>query len=352
MSNKLKKIFSNDPPDLSGKIRFETKKDLERFIEIMQRPPKDGEPVKVEGVKSLETNYNGYPLIDNNESSEVFISSSERIKYEINTQKEKRILTFWRHNKDNKTILETPEKDVFYIRMEVVEEDEKVTFTYNFQPECANSMEEIVDNCDVMEAFLDTMFYKEDVERDEQMEQFKKSINEIRVYFNRICEIEFVSGINFDPSKFGQLEKEGGLVEELYLLLVKGAVIRLNARLTDVESAKIEIEENKLLAEPEIGGKLDLTFLSQDEYRICEQEIVVHKASLLSNIIIKDIQTQDGKKVMYYDDTDSNPMYISYTGFLAKEEAQKELESIMNHSEKYTQARTLTEHCQILAGDF
>ena len=27
--------------------------------------------------------------------------------------------------------------------MEVVEEDEKVTFTYKFQPECANSMEEL-----------------------------------------------------------------------------------------------------------------------------------------------------------------------------------------------------------------
>lgn len=49
--------------------------------------------------------------------------------------------------------------------------------------------------------------------------------------------------------------------------------------------------------------------------------------------LIKNIQRQDGKMVMYYDDTDSNPMYILYTGFLAKEEAPKELKSIMNHSE-------------------
>lgn len=32
--------------------------------------------------------------------------------------------------------------------------------------------------------------------------------------------------------------------------------------------------------------------------------------------------------VMYYDDTDSNPMYILYTGFLAKEEAQKSLKAL------------------------
>lgn len=350
MSNKLKKIFSNDPPDLSGKIRFETKKDLEKFIEIMQKHPKDGEAVKVEGVKSIKTSYNGYPLNDYNEIVEAFVYPSENVEYDVNTPKGKQTLSFSRRNEDNKTVLETQKKDVFYIRMEVVEEDEKVTFTYKFQPECANSMEEIVDNCDVMEAFLDTMFYKEDVERDERMEQFKKSINEIRVYFNMICEIELVSGINFDPSKFGQLEKDGELVKKLYLLLVKKAVIRLNARLTKAESAKLEIEENKLLTEPKIGEKLDLTFLSQDEYRICDREIIVHKTSLLSNIIVKDIQREDGKMVMYYDDTDSNPMYISYTGFLTKEEAKKELEGIMNHLEKYTQAKTLTEHCKMLDG--
>ena len=59
MSNTLKKIFSNDPPDLSGKIQFKTKEDLERFVKTMRESFENGKPVKVEGVKSIKTSYNG-----------------------------------------------------------------------------------------------------------------------------------------------------------------------------------------------------------------------------------------------------------------------------------------------------
>jgi len=242
-------------------------------------------------------------------------------------------------------LLQTRKNDVFYIKLEFVEETEKVTFTYKFQPEHANSMKEIVEDCAVLETFLHTMFYEADTERDEQVEQFKESISEIKRYFKMICDIEHEINTSFAPGKFGKLEKEEGRIEELYLLLVKKEAIRLNVKLTDVESAKIELERGQMLAEPEVGKKLDLTFRGQDECIICGQQIVVYKACFLSNIIVKEVNRENEIMIVYYDDSDSEPMFISYTGFISEEAAKKELDNVMNHLEKYTKANTLSEYC-------
>ena len=64
-----------------------------------------------------------------------------------------------------------------------------------------------------------------------------------------------------------------------------------------------------------------------------------------SNIIVKEVNRENEIMIVYYDDSDSEPMFISYTGFISEEAAKKELDNVMNHLEKYTKANTLSEYC-------
>jgi len=96
---------------------------------------------------------------------------------------------------------------------------------------------------------------------------------------------------------------------------------------------------------PEAGSKLDITFISKIEYTMYGQKISVHTANLLSNAIVKQFEeNEDGSKKILYDDTDSQPMYISYMGFKTIDEAKKEMSTIMEHKERYTDALTFNEY--------
>lgn len=45
-----------------------------------------------------------------------------------------------------------------------------------------------------------------------------------------------------------------------------------------------------------------------------------------------------------YDDTDSEPMYISYTAFKSEDEREQELKIMMEHREKYINAPTVAKY--------
>ena len=99
------------------------------------------------------------------------------------------------------------------------------------------------------------------------------------------------------------------------------------------------------MKEIEIGSKLELTFSSKAEFRLYGQTIMLYTANILSNAVVKNVeQTTDGKVKILYHDTDSEPMYISYTAFKSEEERESELKVIMEHREKYVNAPTVAEY--------
>ena len=54
------------------------------------------------------------------------------------------------------------------------------------------------------------------------------------------------------------------------------------------------------------------------------------------------------KKKLLFSDTDSNPMYRVYSGFLNKKEAEKEEKRVINKIEEYKEAKTLEEYLEQL----
>ena len=128
-------------------------------------------------------------------------------------------------------------------------------------------------------------------------------------------------------------------IDELYLLLCEKRVVRLNAKLTDTNSTSMTMSNPERSLS--IGSKIALTFISSIEFNFLKQSVTLHTANLLINALVKDIQEcDDGTVKIMYGDTDSKPMYISFSAFETSEEAKRELDTILQHEEIYVNALT------------
>lgn len=128
-------------------------------------------------------------------------------------------------------------------------------------------------------------------------------------------------------------------IDELYLLLCEKKVVRLDAKLTSTDSTSVAM--NRTETPLSIGSKIALTFLSSIELNFLKQTVTLHTANLLVNALVKDIQeSDDGTVKILYGDTDSKPMYISFSAFETSEEAKQESDTILQHDEIYVNALT------------
>lgn len=121
-------------------------------------------------------------------------------------------------------------------------------------------------------------------------------------------------------------------IDELYLLLLEKQVVRLNTKLTSTDSTSVAI--NHTDTPLSIGGKIELTFLGTIEFNFLKQTVTLHTANLLVNALVKDIQEcDDGTVKILYGDTDSKPMYITFSAFETKDEAaEEEAGNILQHN--------------------
>ena len=146
--------------------------------------------------------------------------------------------------------------------------------------------------------------------------------------------------LSISPSLLNDLPREEQQdIDELYLLLCEKRVVRLNAKLTSTNLTSVAM--NHTDTPLSIGGKIALTFLSTIEFNFLKQTVTLHTANLLVNALVKDIQEcDDGTVKILYGDTDSKPMYISFSAFETKEEAEQEGDNILQHDEVYINALT------------
>ena len=159
-------------------------------------------------------------------------------------------------------------------------------------------------------------------------------------FFKRLHTIENELGLSISPSLLNELpQEEQQDIDELYLLLCKKQVVRLNAKLTSTDSTSIAMNHSNNSLN--IGNKIALTFLSTIEFSFLKQTVLLHTANLLVNALVKDIQEcSDGTVKILYGDTDSKPMYIAFSAFKKEEEAKQEADSILQHDEIYINSLT------------
>ena len=165
-----------------------------------------------------------------------------------------------------------------------------------------------------------------------------------KTFFERLLAIENELGLSISPSLLNDLSQEEQQdIDEVYLLLCKKQVLRLNAKLTFTDSASIPMDHN--VHNIGIGDKLALTFLSTIEFNFLKQKILLYTANLIVNARIKDVQEDsDGTVKILYGDTDSKPMYIAFSAFKTEEKAKQEAKNILQHDEIYINALTIDKY--------
>ena len=212
------------------------------------------------------------------------------------------------------------------------------------QFERAKSIREVADSFNIAAALLTHLYSHED---NTPTENDKVSLSEVKEYFTcykyffeRLSAIESKLAISISPNLLNGLpDEEHHDIDELYLLLCEKKVVRSNAKLTytDISPAVMNSTEMSF----SIGHKIALTFTYGIEFNFLNQTVTLYTANLLVNALVKDIQKgDDGTAKILYGDTDSKPMYISFSAFETIEEAEQELNAIPQHSDIYVNAKT------------
>lgn len=354
MSNKLKDIFSNKMFDLGGNLYFQDSESHRKFLEALQIVQNEGREVEVKGVSSLTTKVRDgemeYPFLEHKELTQFIIApSTEDVPFVLNTEYGEKTVLFKRYQTTNEIILETDGNEVVYFKIAFIKNTSNITFTYRTQPHFAKTVKDIVENYNTAIALLNTIFINKDSQdlpnNYALIYNMRESFCGSESFFKRLYFVEQELELFLQPTQINDTENDEREVDELYLLLIEKKVIRLNAKLNETESTGLIMKS--VAHNLKVGSKIDLTFLGESEYTVYGQKISVHTANLLSNAIIKVVKEgEDGTVKALYGDTDDRPMYISYTGFKTIDEAKQEMETIMEHKEKYIEALTLNEHME------
>lgn len=347
MPNKVKDIFSDDMFNINSTLQFRDNEAHKNFLAALEIAYAEGRIVPVDGITSISTKISHQEmefLLEQHTDISHFVvgPSVEPVTVPLIVGTDEKPITLWRSQTKDTVVLRSNPNSIISFQFTFFLREKRNTLNYKVQFEKAKSIKEVADNFGLAAALL-TYFYKNEDEK--PAEENKVSLSDIKNYFHyyeaffkRLCAIENELGISISPSLLNNLPREEQQdIDELYLLLCEKQVVRLSAKLTYTDSTSITMNHSN--NELNVGDKIALTFLGTIEFNFLKQTILMHTANLIVNTLIKDIQkSSDGKVKILYGDTDSKPMYISFSAFKTEEAAKQEMNSIMEHDYIYINA--------------
>ncbi len=360
MPNKIKDIFSDDMFNINGTLRFSDDEAYKNFLAAMEIAYAEGRVVPVEGVTSVATTVGHlgmkFPLEEHTNITQFFVGPAiEPVSISLDVGEEEKNITLLRSRTKDKVILRSEPGSIITFQFTFMLGENRQIVKYKVQFENAKNIEEIADSFCLATGLL-AKFYKH--EEKKSAEKDKVSLSDVKRYFHyyeaffkRLHAIENELELSISPSLLNELSREEQQdIDELYLLLCKKQVVRLNAKLTSTDSTSMVVDHN--VHNIGIGDKLALTFSSTIKFNFLRQKILLYTANLIVNALVKDVQEgSDGTVKILYSDTDSKPMYIAFSAFKTEEEAKQEAKSILQRDEKYINALTIDKYIRKLYPD-
>lgn len=352
MANKLKNLFSNDPPEYKSTVRFQSNDAYRNFRVAMDTVEREGSVVPVEGIESVSMYMEDHgikiPINHSDTVSQFMIGpAKEDFTFPVTWGNNEKIYNFKQYRISEGVVLETEKNEIVYLRLLFPEGAQKVKIKYQIQYEHAKTIQEIAFEINACISFL-SKFYgpTEEMGTAEDTNTLKEILRYLRYtegFVTRLIAVEKELGVSFSPKGVSSLSGEDQQnIEELYLLLCEKIPLRANAKINSTEANKIEIaKERKDLL---IGTKIALCFTRKVEFDLLGQQFIIYTANALINAIIKDFQQNGDQISVFYGDTDSQPMYIAYSAFLQEELAKKETERNIGGEAVYAEARTVIQY--------
>ena len=349
MPNKLKEIFSDDMFNMSGTLHFRNGEAYKNFLSALEIVYAEGRVVPVEGVTSVSTTVGHlgtkFPLEEQTNITQFLVGPAvEPVPITLDVDGKEKTITLLRSRTKDKVSLRSEPDSIVAFNITFLLGENKHTLNYKTQFEKAKSIGEVADSFGIAAALLAHFYNREETTSSESA---NISISDIKEYFRRytsffrhLSAIESKLAISISPDLLKALSlEEQQDIDELYLLLCEKKVVRLSAKLTSISSTTVSM--NNAEASLSIGDKIALTFVGSIEFNFLNQSVTLHTANLLINALVKDIQEcDDGTVKVLYGDTDSKPMYISFSAFQTSEEAKRESETILQHEGIYVNALT------------
>lgn len=335
MGNKLKKMLDKNDKGLNISFKFKTPIDRENFIHVIDQlnntgiPQETPIPVSIEITKK-KGNYE-YPVksVDNIVQIMVYPERDvAAIPIKIDETDEEMYL-FVGTKTDEIIHLISINSKIVEVKMDFMLEDRQVNFTYTSHPDKAKNMQELIKEYKKFLALLDRIFLHNN--QDQKIEDIKRYFNQSIKAYSRAKELSDVLGIELTPEQLFKEDNEGYIIEKFYLLLVKRSIIRQDDKLNHIELAEIESMN--------VGQKLFATYYQTGVLEIFDEKKDIFLVNCFFGAEICKIEKkQDGNYTVYFKDSETYPMYHSYSAFLCKEDAEKEMNQIENKRESYEKA--------------
>lgn len=350
MSNKLKKVFNNNDIIYKGTIHFKNRDALKEFEDIIDRVFKNGEFVRsdAKGIESIstgiETGNSLFSLDSGGTVVDFLIGPAVEKEHMIplNIDGAEVTLPLLQYRIQDGIILETKKEFSFDIRMVFIGSTQEVKLRVTPRFERASTTEKLLEDIVLSEQLIDYFFADNSSDKQSQINTAKRFLGDLQELFSTLKYVEEQLEKRLDIAAVDITDIDSN--RDLYELsqVLHGKAIRLNAKMLPSDDASIKLTESKDVA---IGNAIALTYRSEIEYYVWNNSINLYTANLLSNAVVKSTKRlENGNTQIFYGDTDSKPMYISYKCFRSIEDATKELSTLMENKEEYENAKTVEQY--------
>lgn len=334
MGNKLKKMLNQKDNGFAATLNFKKQEDREKFISAVNKSWETGESQKVPNPQSMELKKTKgeyqYPFENMENIMDMMVyPSSDWIDFPVWVDGVSEKYSFLRTTINNTVLLNAANPKVIDVKLEFNAKENSMNFYYTSHPSNADSMDELIKEYKRFLALMDLLFKKGVT--CEKLEDIKKYFNYSLKAYIRAEEISKVLEIDLTPKMVMEEDDTECVIGKIYLLLVNRSIIRQDDKLNHIEMADV--------ANVEIGQKLFATYCQTMNLEIFGEHRVIYTVNCIFGAEIQRVESQkDGNNIVYFKDSEMNPMYRAYSAFLDENDAQEEVENIMKKREQYEKA--------------
>lgn len=344
MANKLRDLFQNEQEQYSFTIKSEKKEEIDKIVNAIKKMQKDGQAQTVETnaelIEKVIQGRNEYTIGKYKDLQAMTVSPlMDIIQVPIMVRGKEESIALTKKYLDKRLIIETADNKAISLKFDIDLEKKTIQLKYEPHLENASSFTELLFEYDVVESFVSGLF-RNDVAIPEK-ERLISMVSRSHSFVERLMKVLTILDIEMTPNEISDNNDDTLLVEQLYILLVEHKTIRKNDKLNHIDGV--------LLFDKGEGETIFATYIDTFEVSVFGHKRNIYTVNCVFNAVVNGVEkNKEGKQKILFTDSDSRPMFLAYSGFINRKEAEKEQEIIINNISDYENAKRFGEHLSAL----